>query len=402
MALKLNLYNPTPDRARVDYVVTPWFPISERTGIRPEELVVRDSAGDVLASQVDLIDPEDPRRAVLVFDLRRPVDPGDENYTRATDHVTVERGDAAPQGPSTLHTHVDGEPGRETGFKLLNERLDVWFYLVPEPWDDGRGWFAGAATSVLLDGREALDAFVESWLGHDPEKRCMQLDFITLSRPPWEPEQTQRVNFHDRRYRVVPGTVARGPVRAGVTIASEPFDYEFADPLTGERRRLTCELFRTISLPRRVNFVKEDLFIKARLAGATEPWPAPLYFTAHYFTYIQMGMEPGTSYDIFHLPTVPDWFAISSYWNPYQGYGFATNAHASRVSNPHPDFPADLEEGARKTFSWWTLPHHDVSALHLFWFSQPDENNKRPKSPQSQAGHAWYEFVFKPLAARIA
>ncbi|HYE98494.1 MAG TPA: hypothetical protein VEJ18_06250, partial [Planctomycetota bacterium] len=334
MPLKLHVYNPTPDRARVDFVVTPWRPVFEETGIHPEELVVRDSAGDILPSQVDRIDPEDPSRDLLVFDLRRPLAPGDEHYETASDFVTIERGGALAPGAGDLQVYVDEEGGVPTGFKLLNGRLEAWFKLVPEPWADGRDWFAGSAYSVQLDRREVLDAFPMSWWGHDPEKRSMLVDYITLPQQGREPEPSFRFDLFTQSYRIVPRTILRGPVRAGLTIASQPFVYDYRDPATGRPQRLTCELFRTLTLPRRVNFVKEDMFIRARPEGGGDgAGTVALSFTAHYFSYMQMGKLPR----IFHLPSVPDWFAISSLFDPFQGYGFATNAHASPIKNPHPE-----------------------------------------------------------------
>jgi len=397
MSLKLHVFNPTPDRERTDYVVTDWLPIYERAQIGPEELVVRDSAGNILPAQVDRVDPDDPSRDLLIFELKNPLPPGDEHYQTPSDYVKIERGRPDEVGPAgDLQVHVEEEGDVETGFKLLNGRLEVWFKLIPEPWKDGRGWFAGSAYSVQLDRKELLDAFPMSWWGHDPEKRCMQVDYIEMSRPGWEPEPMQRFDLFTQQYRIVPGTISRGPVRASITIASQPFRYDFHDPFTGERHDLTCELFRTITIPRRVNFAQEDMFIKARRAG-TEPGPGEvsLYFSAHYFSYMQMGMKRS----IFHLPTVPDWFAISSPWEPYQGYGFATNAHATPVLNPHPDCAHFPEEIAYRTFSWSTMPHTNISALHLFWYRAPWE--PKPKHTESQTGHAWYEFVFKPLIARV-
>jgi hypothetical protein len=40
-----------------------------------------------------------------------------------------------------------------------NSRLKTWISLIPDPYKDGRTWFSGAASSIVLDEKEILDAF---------------------------------------------------------------------------------------------------------------------------------------------------------------------------------------------------------------------------------------------------
>ena len=64
-------------------------------------------------------------------------------------------------------------------------------------------------------GHELLDT--QPWW-HDPEKRCMQLEYIVLSAPAWDLRPEQRVNMFDRKYTLVSSN--KGAVRACVTLAS--------------------------------------------------------------------------------------------------------------------------------------------------------------------------------------
>lgn len=388
MTKPILIYNPSP-YSRGGHVLTPWAPISAATGIPRDEFLIRDAAGQPRPAQVVRVDPTDPSRDLLVFTLGAEVGGGDEHYQTPSGHVTVERGSpaAGPAGPCDVYT--DGLKM----FKLDNGRLEASFSLAPEPWENGRNWFAGAAYGVQLEHKEMLDAFALGWEGHDEEKRCMQVDYIELSRPAWDWEPEQRVRLFDRPYRVLHESQARGPVWAGVTIASEPFDYTFHDPFTQQTRRLRCELHRSFGLPSGANFILEHLFVKA-LPDGGEP-QVELCFKAHYFAHMEMGRELA----IHRHESVPDWFAVCCAFFPFQGYGFATDVHASPVFNPHPGYPNPEEQESRKTFSWWTLPSKETRCLHLFWHN--GLKMQKPPRPESQAGHAWYEFIYKPLRAAV-
>ena len=70
------------------------------------------------------------------------------------------------------------------GIKFVNDRLEAWINLAADPENEGRNWYAGSATSVLLDGKEMLDPFKAElpsfYMCHDREKRCMQIDRLQL------------------------------------------------------------------------------------------------------------------------------------------------------------------------------------------------------------------------------
>lgn len=390
MAFKLLLFNPS-NYWRGGYVTTPWQPIFRKTKIAPEKLIVRDSSNTPLRAQVDRIDPADPTRDTLIFSLARAICPGADDYSAYSDFVTVEAEEPPDAAEAASDLRVDILDDQGTGVKLINSRLNVWFNLTPSLEADNASWYAGAATSVQLDCKENLDAYRAIYsspeFGHDPEKRCMQLDYIELSYPSWNARLHQRIDLFNQRYSVIAKSV--GPVRASVTVASAPFNHDYLDLFENKKRRLRCRLYRVISLYDHADYLMEELSVRGTWerpghgAQATD-----LYFIARYFSYMDLGLEP----HLFQHAHVPDWFAVGCDWAPYQGYGFATDVHASAVALPHPDFPTGDKD---KSFSWAVAPSKRATCLHLFKRCESD-------GLETSTGQAWYELIYKPLRARIS
>jgi hypothetical protein len=377
----LSILNPS-DHPRSGWVDTAWQPIQKATKIDPDKLVVLGPGGNPLRAQVDKVDPKDPERARLVFLLDRTVDAGREDYSHESGTVTLSETATPTQFEHPAKAQV--QPG--VGFRLENSRLNVWFNLGNH---DGMPWFAGAASSVLLDGQEVLDAFADDFMGHDLEKRCMQVDRICLSRPAWEWTACQEERLYARPYEVVSSN--SGPVRATVTIASTPFDYTFWDPQREKACRYEARLYRVLSLYVDATYIIEDLYLRAVPRDSdTGTRPIHLSFTARYFCYMEMGFEPR----ITHYAHIPDWLAIGSQWDPYQGYGFATDVHAEGVVNPVPDVPFPDEYRQARTYSWELGVGTGARCLHLFRFGSPD-------SLAEETGRAWYYHVYQPLGARL-
>jgi hypothetical protein len=383
-SFKLAVQNPS-DYSRGGSVITPWPPIAA-CGVSAQEFVVRQGGGAPLRAQVERIDPDDPSRDVLVFLLDRPVPPGKADYSRDSDLLTIEAGEPARQpGPTIITT---GPEGQTTGFKLVNNVLSVWFSLVPKPWPAQGDWYAGAATSVELKHKEVLDAFRAEigWLGHDPEKRCMQIDHIRVPRAAWEQTpELEQVLIH-QPYELL--RQSQGPVRASATIASSPFDYPFVDPVSKRQGNLRCRLYRVVSLYQDADYVQEEIYLKGAIDGAPGR-PLDLNFSASYFAYMDMGLDPS----ITHFPQIPDWLAIGCQWSPFQGYGFATDVHAGPIANPHPGFPKP--KCGHKSFSWEIGMGKSATCAHLFG------RGAVPERLASGAGGRWYESIFKPLRARF-
>jgi len=370
--LSLRLFNPSP-YLRGGIITTPWQPIAsamELTGTK--EISLTDWNGSTLPAQVDVVDPTDPSRSVLVFALAATLPPGSEHYTESSRSVTLRR-----TGPSSEPSAGPRVERTEDGsLQLGNGRLAACFHLG----GGDKKWFAGSATSVSLDGFEVLDL----WLGGiHPEKRGLQVDRVRLARPPWEDSEPQEVELSTRSYRLL--SQNHGPLRASLTLASEPFPFPCTNPWTGQESTLTCELYRVISLYAGADYLVEELYVKAAGKGAIKP--VHPCFSLRYFTHMDMSFKPR----IFRHAKVPDWFAVGYDEFPYPGYGFATDVHASEVSNPHPSYPIGDQH---KTFSWEILPARQARCVHLFMAGVPQDFEHR-------AGHLWYEMIYKPLLAKI-
>jgi hypothetical protein len=377
---------------RTGYIHIPWQAVAQQWQIPPEELVIsdlRDLAHTPINQQIDRIDPEDPTRDTLVLALSNPIPPGSEDDVLVSNFLRVDR--RKPQHMSVGELNIEvvyGSDGRERGVRLVNNRLIVWFNLIPAPEDNGRNWFSGSATSVQLDHQEMLDPFLAAkgeWLGQDPEKRCMQVSELQLPGPSHPKSPYYQVSLFNHAYRLV--SQSQGPVRASITIASEPFDYMGADPVTGKNRHLVCELYRVISLYAGADYLIEELFVKGKPKAEEDrigntPEIVNLPFGLHYFAYMNMGQTQ----DIEQVFPVPDWFAVGSTAPPYAAYGLATNLHIEAIAHPY--------EGNPSCFSWQLLPGHSAKCLHMFMRGQPEGFD-------AKVGHTWYELIYGPLKAEI-
>jgi hypothetical protein len=382
---RLLVRNPS-NRPRQGHITLGWLPIQEATKTSPERIVLTDEHGRELMAQVDPIDPADPNRASLAFVLRESARPGKEDYTGEPSSFVVLEDGVRTEFPAGACVETVG-----TGVRLTNARLDAWISLGPH---EGKPWFAGAATSVVVnvqdrphifrDRLELLDAhrgWIGGALGHNPEKRCMQVDRIRLSLP-----SAQELPLFNRPYKIVSSSA--GPVRATITLATESFEFGYIDPLTRKAVDLQCRPYRVISLYRDADYLIENLYVTGITADGRKT--APLHFAARYFAEIDMGLYP----QITHFAHIPDWLAIGCSLSPYQGYGFATDVHAARVLNPAPWF-AGPEDELHKSFSWELGVSDAATCLHLFSFCPPEDL-------AATIGRAWHDHIFKPLKATLA
>ncbi|BAY98931.1 hypothetical protein NIES37_29090 [Tolypothrix tenuis PCC 7101] len=386
----LTVFNPSNYWRSGNFTI-PWQAIAQKFQISPAELVLsdlRDLTHQPLKAQIDRIDPEDPSRDTLVFHLSQPIPPGTEDYVLASTFIRLDRGKPIPPGVGEPYLEVVyGSDGRERGVRFVNNRLIIWFNFIPAPEDNQRNWFSGSASSVQLDRQEILDPFraaMGEWLGQDPEKRCMQVSKLHLPGIASPKSPNYQVSLFNHSYRLV--SQSSGPVRATITIASEPFDYMGTDPVTGQNRHLVCELYRVISLYAGADYLIEELFIKGkpkaqedRIEGAEI---VNLDFGVEYFAHMNLGQTQ----DIEQVFPVPDWFAVGSTTDPYAAYGLATSLHIEAIAHPY-------EENTSR-FSWQLLPGKSVKCLHLFMRGQP-------QGFDAQVGHAWYELIYRPLNAEI-
>ncbi|HEX2203271.1 MAG TPA: hypothetical protein VHG91_08235 [Longimicrobium sp.] len=340
-------------------------------------LVARGPGGAEFPAQLDP-HPHDAARRVLAVLVDRDVPAHGANPPV----LTLQPGAAGLPGP---WPRVEVEP---TGFRLVNDRLNVWVNLGAL---NGEPWFAGAASSVQLSDDffhrlEMLDAINAIWdWRHDPEKR-LQLDRIRLWRAAWDPDPCLDVELFETPFRM--GVSAEGPARATATLESEPFDYASRDP-DGTPRRFRCTLYRTFSLYRDADFVHEHLYVRGVPEGKAGAGEVRLSFTARYFLYMGMGIRPL----ITHFADIPDWLAVSYPQHPLHGYGFATNVHADPIRNPHPGYPHPTHD--HNSFSWELGAGNDVHCVHLFRCAPAGEMVEA-------TGRAWYCHIYHPLTAELS
>jgi hypothetical protein len=420
MPVKLALFNPSP-YARRGHVTVDWAQIRDKVPIEPEELVIRDDAGRRLPCQVD------PDPATLSFTLAgelRSVGRDDYDPAYPAAHVTLDRlhpGD--PEVPATPRPEASGVSdanGQLIGVKLGNGLLDVWILTVPAPYIAAESWFSGAAASVVVatrkGNREVLDSF--DHLHHAKEKRALQVDRLWLPCPAWSASSRCEISLFDRSYQQI--SRSDGPVRATVTLASSPFEYSYSSRGSKREEKLTCRLFRVLSLYAGAEHVMDELFVRGSPDGNQLDDPDnALTFAARYFSYMRI---PG-GLKVSRFADVPDWFAITSRRlapeKRLHCYGFATDAHTGPVE--HPSFRYPLAEEAANTLHWSLRPTKAARSLHLFTFYDAEEWQfpevsdifaamaameelavAAQRESESRAGKAWYEYVYKRLRATWA
>ena len=381
MPFEIDVFNPS-DYPRGGPVTVPWLPIERATGIRADAAQLLERNGCGVSAQIDRIDPADPSLDTLVFSLPSKVAPGADDYSRASATVFLEaRSESRPEVPPAPAV----SPAR---VELSSGVLTVSLSLAPCQDATNHDWFAGSAQSVRLGAVEMLDVHCSNlgFIKHDPEKRCMQIDRLLVSRPAWEELPDQEVDLYKSPYQLV--SFCSGPVREACTIMSPPFEYVYWDPFERLSRKLVCSFYRSLILHRGSDFVLEELWLKGTAAGGNGE-SANLSFSARYFASMFLGYDPV----VYRFETVPDWFAIGyPYGDVHPGYGFATDVHARHLRNPHPGYPD--RQKAYRTFSWELHPCKRARCLHLFRLSGAVPVERR-------TGHAWYEEIYKPLRIKV-
>jgi TIR domain len=377
---RLYLFN-TTHSPRKGHVVHDWESIRRATGIEAEEVVVRDRKGYELPSQVDFFEYPDPTPSALVFSLLNEIPPGPEDYSAFSSYVTVERG-SPRQWPNHPRLEADERGGRVRRLWMKNDSLTLRLELQPSPSENEKNWYAGAVTSVLLDQKEMLDAF-GSMLGMpDEEMRCMQLDRLRLLYAGGEIPHPKFELFKNW-YQLL--SKSSGPVRAVITLASQPFAYSVLGSANWAHK---CRLYRVISLYKGVNYVTEELKVygthDAEFSGGQA---TQMHFNTRYFSYMDVGVQPRI-----HKSQQEGWFALGSRWAPHQSYGFATDAELLEPLTPDPDYPCNGNEG--KSFVWEVKNCLDSTCLHLF-------TSDKPKQLESEVYNAWKNVIDKPIVAKM-
>lgn len=376
MSLKLAVFNPS-NYERRGFVSTPWQPIYKQTGIAPEKLVLRDAVGNRLQCQVDQIDPSDSSQDTLTFLLDTDICPGPEDYSRISVLVSVDQGE--PLSDKLFEPRMETYSGTR-GIKLFNKHMEIWFNLLSGLNNDSQNWYAGSATTVLLDGKEFLDTTqidssgVDHWLTHDPNKRCMQIEQLKLMRPAWETTVDEQISLYNCQYQLVQKSC--GPIRATFTVASSPFYYNFFDPMVGKECNMMCRLYRVVSLYAGTQYLMEDMYIKGNIGGESKTETTTnLHFSPRYLAHFSMNQA-----SINHLDQTPSWLTIGS---DCAGYGFAADAGTTSI----------IRNGD-KQFVWDLATCKNLRSVHLFM-------RDRQEIVNSCTGDHWYKLIYKPLKAAI-
>ncbi|HEV7921738.1 MAG TPA: hypothetical protein VGR02_13195 [Thermoanaerobaculia bacterium] len=378
--VELTLRNPSP-YTRGGPIVAPWQPVAAAGSLRSGTArVFYDGMG--VPTQVDRLDPDDSSRDQLVFSVDERVEKSEEDDYRAPcGTVAVHEGPQAAQGSAWVEVHP-------TGVKLGNGTLQLWVNTsAASPREDHRDdhWFGGAVTSVQLHGMEMLDAHgAAGGYHHHPDIRCMQVDRVHLVRPPWNVEGSEDVYLHNRNWRTV--SAHAGAVRATAVIASDPFRYSWKDT-DGKPRIFDCAVYRAISLYPDVDWVGEEIWVKATPGG--EGRPAHFWFVPRYFMMSNMSAYP----DKFRYPDHPGWFVITSPAEPRQGYGFATDSMAGPLWHPPLDYPQGRTR--HRSFSWELGATRFAHSVHIF------RQSTTPREISDAIGLLWYKQVYKPMRATL-
>jgi len=203
MAIKLAIKNPSSN-ARSGHFVVPWDDIQGRTGTDPRKLVVTDLEDKALPTQDDATrkaeEKLDPTRREVLFSLpshRPSPGAGKDDYAEPTGHVWLTDGDPARSGDNVCRVD-EPDPSR---IEMANGRLTVSINLKPETAPGSYKCYAGAATSVRFGTLEMLDplaSMAQGACGHDPEKRCMQVDRLRVLMPGWGDEIYHEMTLFDQ------------------------------------------------------------------------------------------------------------------------------------------------------------------------------------------------------------
>ena len=380
MTSKLNVqvYNPS-NYERAGFVTMPCRDILNKGGIRPRELsnlAMYDAQGNPVPFQIDPVgspklDMQNLSRAVLTFHVSKRLQCGPDDYSNHSGNVLMRcnaaRDDDVPvHNASEIQMPIDDEleirklkveefPSQQ--LELINSQLVVSFDLRPssdpknmrETW-----WYSGSATSIRLGG-ERRSRRGTAITGRDTTRRsaACRSDRIRVERHPSETSRTQEFSLFDRPYELISESV--GPVRASITVASEPFDYGYYNS-SAHWCRLECRLFRVISLYANVDYILEELFVEGRpKSPECGTKTCDIEFSARYFACMDMGFNPR----IYQFAGIPDWFAIGRPEGYPQelhpGYGFACDIHVSApLRHPVPDYH-NGENATKPSHGSWGL-----------------------------------------------
>jgi len=352
-------------------------------------------------------DPVDRgERTLTFFSMNTP--PGDPDYlstsrsarfhlqevsvdgtapSRQRGPLLIEHFYRAAGGSSLPRTGTEWDPSREVdGVKLHNGFLKVYFSLVPHTDTNN----SGAATSIFhARAADLMDDGMLKPFGGGASTRWGQLTDLVFYPLPWEPRWYHVKRFVGDQSDSAAYTLVwsrSGPVRAVVTLKSDPLEIEYdGGPYFQGRRTVRCHLYRILSLSPagRFNHLGEHSdFYTEQLCVRTDDH-CSLAFRPQFYSSIEY--PPGVPPLLHRLEHIPDYFVVWRHFGAHcRAYGFASNAHVRA--------PAVTDAELR----WHLQVAHNPTCIHSFTVhGYPDNYDQLDKL--HVIGHSWYERLFKPL-----
>ncbi|HMF85642.1 MAG TPA: hypothetical protein VK598_04755 [Nitrospiraceae bacterium] len=263
--------------------------------------------------------------------------------------------------------------------QMENGKLTVSFNLNPEPGPlvaaGTRPWYAGSAPSIRYrDDKsrdiEMLDLFRHilkfDWAGHDDEKRCFQIERLTLFDSQLGTEGEAQVNIFDREYSHV--SIACGETECSLFVQC-PIVLLIPALGTGHQSVPQYYLNRKLTLKKLTSHVFEDISVNRADADGKPLDPLQeVDFSAAFFGNLDLGLVPLRAKDLTN-----GWLSIAfTGENPYAprfAYGFACSRGTaiSRFDTPVPGY-AHPSSGSHRTFAWQTARRRGLQAVHLLTF----------------------------------
>lgn len=248
------------------------------------------------------------------------------------------------------------------GAKLWGKRLEVWFNFARDLNRDNKNWYAGSATTVLLDRKEELDPYQGQidfmYKCHHHEKRCMQIDQLQFYDDKTLEPIGAPMNMLQYPYTLQNQSVTDDLV--SIDITSAPFELEY--PANTRTRYRLC---RSITLHAESDMLAEQLSVEHADMPARAVVPS---FSARYYAFIFWRCMPTFSVS-------PNYFSVGfsdGRWGPSPGYGFTSGVNIQGVN--HPLWNDAIFERTDNAFSWTLAPCKSTTCWHLF-MRWPHEND---------------------------
>jgi hypothetical protein len=262
---------------------------------------------------------------------------------------------------------IDAEGKR---IEMANGLLTVSFSLSapPGPLPDAAAdkWYAGSANSVRSDNIEMLEFFRHhmsrfEWIGHDKEKRTMQIQRLTIYDPRLGSEGCSKVNIFDLEYNLL--KLSHDPTMCSMLVQC-PLDFKVPGSLSMQRMDMKFHLNRRLTLCSKVKYVLEEVWVTmSEPQNKPDMPPQRVEFVSEFFACADIGRTPSIKKDL-----SKGWFSVAwigdNEYAPRLGFGFGCDQALLEVVSPVTTYP--FQERAYKTYTWKTSRCTILRAVHLF------------------------------------